>query len=485
MHFEADKASLSQHQIPAWFHDAKLGIFIHWGLYSVPAYAPTEYGDINETFKRGGRFHFVHNPYAEWYLNSIKFEDGPYRVYHERTYGADFSYDDFVPMFNNEIARWDPGRMADVFAKIGARYVVLTTKHHDGFLLWPSATPNPNKEGYCASRDIVGELAKAVKARGMRMGVYYSGALDWSFTPKPIDGIVSMLDNGPIDSAYARYVDAHFLELIDKVEPAVLWNDIGYPPDGESERVVAAFYNKIKEGVVNDRWTKNSRWLRRLIRFWPVNRLLEWVINKMIASSGMSGELPTNGHYDFRTPEYATFTEIKETKWECCRGLGRSFGYNQMEQDEHHILTTDLIHSFIDIVSKNGNLLLNVGPMADGTIPDLQLERLLGLGEWLDVNGEAIFGTRPWTRANGTTGDGMGVRFTTKGDVLYAIVLGVPSSEHLIIQNLTVAERSTIRMLGSSDVLPWQQDGADLSMALPDEIAASCAVAFRIAKDQA
>ena len=96
MHFQASKTSLSQHQVPAWFHDAKLGIFVHWGLYSVPAYAPTEYGDVNETFKRGGRFHFAHNPYAEWYLNSMKFEDGPYRAYHERTYGADFSYDDFV-----------------------------------------------------------------------------------------------------------------------------------------------------------------------------------------------------------------------------------------------------------------------------------------------------------------------------------------------------------------------------------------------------
>ncbi|MBN1139563.1 MAG: alpha-L-fucosidase [Anaerolineae bacterium] len=480
MQFDANKASLSQHQVPAWYHDAKLGIFVHWGLYSVPAYAPTEYGDVNETMKRGGRFHFAHNPYAEWYLNSLRVAGEPYRAYHERTYGPTFAYDEFVPMFNAQIASWDPGQMADLFARVGARYVVLTTKHHDGFLLWPSKTPNPNKPGYCAARDIVGELAAAVRARAMRMGVYYSGALDWSFTAKPIDGIVSMLDNGPTDPAYARYVDAHFHELIDTIAPSVLWNDIGYPPDGDSDGVMAYYYNKIPQGVVNDRWSKTSKSFRRLIRLWPVRQLLEWVINRMMARSGMPGELPTNAHYDFRTPEYATFAEIKETKWECCRGLGRSFGYNQTETAEHHIAVVDLIHTFVDIVSKNGNLLLNVGPMADGRIPDLQVERLLGLGAWLDVNGEAILCTRPWRRAEGTTGDGLPVRFTAKGDTLYATVLGVPQGERLMIRDLVVEEGATIHMLGRAEPLAWAQEGADLSVALPQDIAGACAVAFRV-----
>jgi alpha-L-fucosidase len=385
-------------------------------------------------------------------------------------------------MFNTKTVQWDPGKMADVFSRIGARYVVLTTKHHDGFLLWPSDTPNPNKQDYCASRDIVSELAAAVKARGMRMGVYYSGALDWSFTTKPIDGIVGLLDSGPTDPAYARYVDTHFTELIDKIEPSILWNDIGYPPDGDSEQIVAYFYNKIQDGVVNDRWSKSTKWFRMLVRQFPNNKVIEWLINRLIASEGLSGELPTNAHFDFRTPEYATFREIKETKWECCRGMGRSFGYNHLERDEHHISVADLIHSFVDIVSKNGNLLLNVGPMANGTIPDLQLERLLGLGGWLDVNGDAIFGTRPWVRAEGRTREGMPVRFTTSGDALYAIVLGVLKSNRVVIRDLDVADQSTIHMLGSSDSLLWRMNGTDLDIVLPQEAGTTCAVAFRIAK---
>ena len=484
MAFEANIESLSQHQVPAWFHDAKLGIFVHWGLYSVPAYAPTEFGEINETFKRGGRFHFSHNPYAEWYLNSMKFREGPYWRYHEQTYGADFTYDDFVPLFNAEIAQWDPGAMADAFSMVGARYVVLTTKHHDGFTLWPSDTPNPNKAGYHASRDIVGELAEAVRARGMRMGVYYSGQLDWSFDTRPIDAIVGLISNGPVDRAYARYVDAHYRELIDRIKPSVLWNDIGYPPDGDSEGIVATYYNQIAEGVVNDRWRKSAKWIKGLLGLWPVNKVAEWGIRQMIAKRGLAiDEMPTNAHYDYRTPEYATAAEIKETKWECCRGIGRSFGYNRMEQDEHHISVTELIHSFVDIVSKNGNLLLNVGPMADGTIPELQLERLRGLGAWLDVNGETIYGTRPWTRAEGVTREGLEVRFTAKGEVLYAILLGWPEARQTAIRDLPLAEGATVEMLGCPGGLSWEQDGADLRIELPLERAESCAVAFRIARD--
>ena len=480
MAYQASKESLDQHEVPAWFHDAKLGIFIHWGLYSVPAYAPTEYGDINETFKRGARFHFAHNPYAEWYLNSLKFDGGPYQAYHHRTYGEGFSYDDFVPQFNAEIRRWDPQKMANIFAQVGARYVVLTTKHHDGFLLWPSATPNPTKQDYHAARDIVGELTQAVKDSGLRMGVYYSGALDWSFNPEPIEGIVSMLDNGPVDPAYAEYADAHFTELVDTYAPSILWNDIGYPVDGESERIMAHFYNTVPEGVVNDRWTTTAKWFRKLIRHFPINRLVDWLAQRYIAKNGMGAEMQPNAHYDFRTPEYATYSEIREEKWECCRGLGRSFGYNRMETDEDHISVTDLIHSFVDIVSKNGNLLLNVGPMADGTIPELQLQRLRGLGVWLDTNGEAIFGTRPWTRAEGTTTDGIPVRFTQKGDALYAILLGKPATASVTINDLSLKDNAQVHLVGHPAPLDWEQHGTGVAFSLPEEIAETCAVSLRI-----
>ena len=151
-----------------------------------------------------------------------------------------------------------------------------------------------------------------------------------------------------------------------------------------------------------------------------------------------------------------------------------------METDEHHISVTDLIHSFVDIVSKNGNLLLNVGPMADGTIPELQLQRLRGLGAWLDVNGEAIFGTRPWIRAEGTTADGIPVRFTQKGDLLYAILLGKPVTETLSIDDVSIKGTAQIHLVGHPAPLDWEQNGARLTVSLPGELDETCAVAFRI-----
>ena len=147
---------------------------------------------------------------------------------------------------------------------------------------------------------------------------------------------------------------------------------------------------------------------------------------------GADGNIVPDTHSDFDTPEYSSFPEIRTRKWESCRGIGASFGYNRNEGAEQHLTIENLVRSFVDIVSKNGNLLLNVGPMADGAIPELQRERLLGLGRWLDVNGEAIFDTHPWITAESRTGDGIDVRFTQKGDSLYAILLDTPVTLSLI-----------------------------------------------------
>ena len=166
--FEPNLKSVRKHKVPEWFHDAKLGIFITWGLFSVPAYAPTGKGDNLEILAREGwKVYYSHNPYVSWYLNSLRISGSPTEKYHNQKYGKDFSYDDFVPMFNEAIKNWDPNEWGELFKKIGAKYVVLVTKHHDGFLLWPSRYPNPKKENYIASRDIVGELTKVVKERSV------------------------------------------------------------------------------------------------------------------------------------------------------------------------------------------------------------------------------------------------------------------------------------------------------------------------------
>ncbi|MEZ4616751.1 MAG: alpha-L-fucosidase [Caldilineaceae bacterium] len=164
MIYQPTYESVSRHPVPNWFHDAKLGIFIHWGLYSVPAYAPNS-GELSEILASGEWAKwFANNPYAEWYMNSYRIDGSPTQHYHRDSYGADFDYKDFVPLFNAAIQAWQPDEWATL-KQVNARYVVLTTKHHDGFLMWPSETPNPHLPDYHASRDLVGELGDAVRRR--------------------------------------------------------------------------------------------------------------------------------------------------------------------------------------------------------------------------------------------------------------------------------------------------------------------------------
>jgi len=444
MTYEPTWESVSRHPVPDWFHNAKLGIFVHWGLYSVPGWAPLtgELGAVVQ--KEGWAAWFTRNPYAEWYLNSLRISGSPTQQNHVKTYGGGFTYDDFVPMFNEATRAWDPGDWSGLFRQAGARYVVVTTKHHDGFLLWPSKQPNPFKRGYQVQRDLVGELTEAVRAHGMRMGLYYSGGLDWTFNDKVIMDITDLFQAVPQTPEYVGYADAHWSELIDRYAPAVLWNDIAYPAAADLPALFARYYSQYPDGLVNDRFTQRFRF-----------------------DTGASAIVNLD-HFDFRTPEYATSHELSEKKWEATRGIGFSFGYNRNEGPENYMTLERLVHTFADIVSKNGNLLLNVGPMADGTIPELQRERLLGLGAWLAVNGEALFDTRPWIRAEGRTDGGTPVRFTRKGELIYAIVLSQPQHGEVVIEALEAVDNAAIHLLGHEPALRWRQEGRGLVVALPD-----------------
>ncbi|GAA6617353.1 alpha-L-fucosidase [Scytonema sp. NUACC26] len=431
--YEPTTESLSQHEVPDWFKDAKLGIFIHWGLYSVPAWAPLS-GELNDVLaKYGWEYWFQNNPYAEWYYNSMKLEGSDTYNYHRATYGENSTYDEFIPTFNAAITKWNPSEWAKLFSKIGAKYVVLTTKHHDGFLLWPSKTiKNPER---IAARDIVGELTQAVRNEGMYMGLYYSSGIDWSIQDTTVTNFDTLSQAIVQDPAYAEYANAHWRELIDRYHPSILWNDLGYPVIGNANDVIAYFYNKVPSGVVNDRFDLGGR-------------------------LGL--------HYDFSTPEYTNFTQIQPKKWESTRGLGYSFAYNQNDNDENTISVDKLVDLFVDIVSKNGNLLLNIGSSADGSISQLQMERLQGLGQWLSVNGEAIFGSRPWIRAEDVTSEGIEVRYTTNKDNLYAILLDTPIGNTIAIQGLTLPKDAAIEMLGMEEELQWQQDNEHLVVTLPN-----------------
>ncbi len=311
-HYEPTLESLDKHQLPQWYADAKLGIFIHWGLYSVPGWAPL----VHPEHDFASQDYIKYNPYAEWYLNTMRLDGSPTQAYHREHYGTDYDYYNFAPTFDREIQKWNPDAMAKVFHDAGAKYVVLTTKHHDGFTLWPSSTANPKlpSDRQHATRDLVGELTASVNKQGLRMGLYYSGGYDWTFVPGPIRVAADYQAVKPQTDAYGKYADTHMRELIQRYHPAVLWNDIDYPKSGHPLDIMAEYYNAVPDGVIDDRF-------------------------------GVK-------HSDFQSPEYETLDKISPTKWEECRGLGRSFGYNRAEGKAETIAPAELIYLLVDIVSK-------------------------------------------------------------------------------------------------------------------------------------
>jgi alpha-L-fucosidase len=471
MTYQPNLASLRQHPVPQWYKDAKLGIFVHWGLYSVPAWAPTGYS-IRDLLRnmRTGEVKEFESPYAEWYQNNLKLEGSQTRKFHQGKFGADFSYKAFQPVFNQAIQKWDPGQWAALFKETGARYVVLTTKHHDGFLLWPSRHSNPFMENFVASRDIVGELTLSVRSLGMHMGVYYSGGLDWTFNAEPIREIADLFTHTPQQSAYVRYCMAHWRELIERYEPEVLWNDIGMPLKAKVEKLFADYYNRFPEGVVNDRFQKGLGPLTGIFKLKPLKKWLSKMMINVLTSDTPSS-MDRRGHCDYATPEYSSFRDTSSRTWESTRGMGRSFGFNQQEQEQDTITVPELVHLLVDIVSKNGNLLLNVGPMPDGSIPPLQLDRLKGLGKWLQTNGEAIFDTSPWTQAEGTCLDGekeISVRFTQKAEKLYVTLFGLPTGAAIRLKGLHAADGTRIHWLEEPAELKWRQEEKELVVFLDE-----------------
>ncbi len=403
-------ASLATHPLPTWFDDAKFGIFVHWGLYSVPAFAP-----LGPNPDPAAPDMMRENRYAEWYENTLKFETSATSAFHREHFG-NTPYADFRDPFETAAATMPVDDWAETFRDSGARYVTLVTKHHDGYALWPSRHKNPHRADWQSKTDIVGKVADAVRAAGLRFGTYYSGGLDWTFNPERIDNLTAMFRAMPHDDAYDRYCFDQFIDLIERYRPDYLWNDIGYPAVPSLLTLFAAFYNAQPDGLVNDRWL-------------AARDLLSGSAEDQRARfKGMMGYLkqhrvPPPVHYDVITPEYAPSATAFEKKWEATRGIGFSFGYNGQETDAHLMRADAILHLLIDCVAKGGNLLLNVGPRGDGSLCPLQVERLRAVGVWLRANGDAIYATRPWTIAAAQTTDGRDVRFTTRDGVVYAIAL--------------------------------------------------------------
>jgi alpha-L-fucosidase len=478
MPYTPDPASLRQHSIPEWYPRAKFGIFIHWSLSTIPAWAPTGMGDFHEVIRKEGfETLFRNNPYSEWYQNGLRLGEGPVWEHHRATWGADFPYERFKDAFNARLEEWDPGAWADAFQAAGARYVVLVTKHHDGFCLWPSAVRNPRIAGYHASRDVVGELAEAVRSRGMRMGLYYSGALDWTFGTDPIRSATDTLTAADPSAEYGAYAEAQYRELIERHRPSILWNDIAYPVHGRYLRLLADYYNEVPDGVVNDRWMQTGEDLRRAMEN-PVFRRIAGMVARrlMLDPSPSDPGVP----FDYSTLEYNVARKILPRPWECVRGIGNSFGYTANEPEESFLKPADGIRLLADVVSTNGNLLLNIGPKPGGTIQDAQAACIRGMGEWLAGSGEAIYGTSPWIRPEGRTSRGVKVRFTAKGADLFAILAEPPSAEEVTLVDLPLPPGATVSRLPDGAVLPAAVRGRDVTIRVP-ALVGGMPVALKIA----
>jgi len=407
-------------QTPQWFNDAKLGVFIHWGPASVPGFAagePLQPGDLEALLSANAPQRDL--PYAEWYLNAMSYPGSATALHHERTYG-NAPYVDFGPIFEKNVDNgWVPEAWADLFARSGAKYVVLVTKHHDGFTLWPSEVEHPIRGRWGSRRDMVGDLAKAVRARGMRFGVYYSTGLDWSFELETDDDWVrGVMLSAPASQQYADYAYAQLRELIDRYQPDLLWADIGYPSKGRLDELLEYYFEQVPDGVVNDRWASVDI-IGQLARIpgatWVMKALARWSLEN--ATDPLADDPNRIG---FKTAEYDSLPGIAPFKWEATRGLGSSFAFDRRESSEDMLSSRQLTEFVVDTVAKNGNVLINVGPDSYGQIPKIQQAPLKGLGDWLRVNGEAIYNTVPWAR--GTNLAGRQVRYTLGEDALYAIV---------------------------------------------------------------
>lgn len=435
--FGADAPVYPAAGVPEWYRDAKLGFFVHWGLYSVPAWGTPHDGRGVPTEDA-----YAHHQYAEWYGNTVRIAGSPTWQRHQDVYGTGTSYEDLAD-------RWDASAFdADAFVgslvSAGARYVIPTTKHHEGFCLWDTGTTAFNAARRGPRRDLIREFHDATRAAGAKFGVYFSGALDWHVSDfPPIESDTDLFRYRRNDERFSRYSAAQLEELVERFSPDILWNDIDWPDGGKGrdDFAVAAllerYLERVPSGVVNDRWG-----------------------------------VPYHG---FLTREYTHVEGIVESPWESTRGLGFSFGYNEAEGPEHSLSGAALVGLLVDVVSKNGNLLINVGPRADGSIPELQSASMSAMGRWLGVNGDAVYGTRPWLRA----GDRIGapVSYTTSGGDVFVHAIDPTAGEIRLPSELAGA--GSVTWLGAGDAVV-EASSAGASVSIPEALRGEAIAVARV-----
>jgi len=462
--YRPTKESLDTHPVPDWFQDAKFGLFVHWGLFSVPGFAPR--GNFADVLQHNYDRAMLMHPYAEDYWNAIKDPTTPSAQFHRDRYSG-MPYQGFREIFNRALKQWDAEGWARMFRDAGAKYVVMVAKYHDGYCLWPTAVRNTHEPNWFSERDLVGELAAAVRRHGLHFGIYYSGGVDWTFRPRISRTLGDYIWSTP-GGDYPAYADAQVRELVGRYKPDVLWNDISWPTDEAGLfALFTDYYDTVPQGVVNDRW-QPATIANRLMRLKPARFAFDLLMKAALARQPefFSHMMPIPvAHSDFTTPEYTKYDRTQTKKWEMTRGIGNSFGYNRNEREDDYVPFEKLLSDLLDVVSKNGNLLLNVGPDGgEGKLPSEQLGRISRIGQWLAQNGEAVYGTRPWSRAEAQTTTGDPVRITQKGDLIYLTILGTPLGTSVVIRDLTVSGMAWL--LADHRSISLQQDGADTVLAL-------------------
>ncbi|HUT01751.1 MAG TPA: alpha-L-fucosidase [Phycisphaerae bacterium] len=460
--FTADWESLSRHEAaPKWFRDAKFGLYFHWGVYSVPAFG------------------------SEWYPRNMHRKAGREYKHHVETYGdpTKFGYADFVPMFQAE--KFDPDRWAALFEQAGARFAGPVAEHHDGFAMWASKLTPWNARDAGPKRDIAGELAEAVRKRGMKFVATFHHARNNLWQPKPDQW-----------TGHYQFVKTDFPSLLDDPQRAILY---GYLP---REQFLKLWLGKLQEVI--DNYQPDLIWFDSWLDEIPEKQQMEFLAHyfnqarkwgKDVVVTRKQNDLPLElSVEDF---EKGRLDRLTERAWLTDDTISRgSWCYTE---DLKIKPLPEVLHVLIDIVSKNGCLLLNISPKADGTIPQVQKDVLLGIGSWLKRFGEAIYDTRPWvvygegpTRM-GKSGHFVGsvsytskdVRFTAKGDVLYAIFLGRPEGK------ATVASLATgsglfggavkrVSLVGQDAALAHTQDAEGLHVTFAGKLPDENAVAVKI-----
>jgi len=441
--------SLDQRPVPQWFKDAKFGIFIHWGVYAVPGWS-------------------TKGNYAEWYQYGLQNNDSARIEFHKAKFG-NRSYYDLANDFKAEL--FNPDDWAKVFEQSGAKYIVLTSKHHDGFTLWPSKEADRdwgfkwNAGDVGPKRDLLGDLFRAVRKTSVHAGMYYS-LYEW-FNP--------LWKSDPKKFA-AEHTWPQMKELINTYQPDVFWTDGDWDAPAEtwrSQEFLAWLYN---ESPVKDKIIVNDRW-----------------------GSGIRFK-----HAGIYTPEYQPDLDFEDHYWEESRGMGYSYGYNREEDAWDYNSPQSLVIALIDKVSRGGNFLLDIGPDEHGKIPPIMQERLLQMGDWLKINGEAIYTTTRWKTpsqwspgrrdykgsnehisGDWKTGGDIMLKLTVDPDPgyavkelfftynetknnLYAIFPKYPDNRKLIVKNINLPAGTKISFLSTKENLVWTQDGTDVEISLPE-----------------